>query len=177
MSTRPAVLQIAPATPSPRASRVPTNLRVLCVLGVLRVSSDPPFSVPPPARGTLSHRRIISEVLPQPAPFLTRPNPFRMRISGHPMELFILNALCRELSALECAVTKKLGRGWGTQIVSATPDFGPERSLVQLENPLQSHPLFAGFGVGQRLLELPHQLFALADCGIRRVGLRLPFNR
>src|SRR6184192_2364636 len=78
MSTRPAVLQIAPATPSPRASRVPTNLRVLCVLGVLRVSSDPPFSVPPPARGTLSHRRIISEVIPQPAPFLTRPNPFRM---------------------------------------------------------------------------------------------------
>src|SRR5438046_7663324 len=119
MSTRPAVLQTTPPTPSRRASRGPASLIALCVLRVLRVSSDPPFSAPPPALGALSHRRIISEVIPQPAPILTRPNPFRMRSSGHPMELFILNDLCRELSPLECAVAKKPGGGWSAQIVSA----------------------------------------------------------
>src|SRR5690348_8611334 len=41
---------------------------------------------------------------------------------------------------------------------------------LELEDALQELPLFAGLGVRQRLLELPHQLLPLANFGIRGVG-------
>ena len=45
--------------------------------------------------------------------------------------------------------------------------------LFELEDAVHEEPFLAGFGLGRRLLELPHQSLPLADSGIGGVGLGL----
>src|SRR6266852_3833260 len=44
--------------------------------------------------------------------------------------------------------------------------------LFELENLFHQQPLFAGLGLGQRLLKFPHQFFPFTNFGVIAVGTR-----
>src|SRR5215467_13593194 len=57
------------------------------------------------------------------------------------------------------------------------PNPGGTTRHFEFKDSLHPHPLLSRLHARQRLLELPHQLFPLADFGIRRVGLRFLLKR
>src|SRR5215472_7026431 len=59
----------------------------------------------------------------------------------------------------------------------AYPELGGTSRHFEFKDSLHPHPLLSRLHAGQRLLELPHQLFPLAHFGICRVGFRLPLKR
>src|SRR4051812_23450111 len=68
--------------------------------------------------------------------------------------------------------TSQSRRGMPFGFMSCSPPvlILPIGLLLELKDSLHQQPLFAGFGLLQRLLEFPHQFFPLTNSGICAVG-------